>query len=67
MRLEVFDRGAEALGAMSDQAKADLVGVDRSTIWRWRVGHQTPNLDTILSIAMKLDLLVDDLVERVEA
>lgn|SRR6185369_15483773 len=67
LRLDVFDANAERLGAMSDQAKADLIGVDRATMWRYRTGKMTPTLDRALAIAEVLGVDLSELIERVAA
>jgi transcriptional regulator with XRE-family HTH domain len=64
MQLDIFDARAEEMGATTDAAKADLVGVDRATLWRWRKGYLTPSLDTVMAIAAKLDIPLSDLVKR---
>ena len=52
---------------MSDQAKADLIGVDRATMWRYRTGKMTPTLDRALAIAEVLGVDLSELIERVAA
>jgi transcriptional regulator with XRE-family HTH domain len=64
MRLDVFDANAERLGATTDAAKAELIGVDRVTLWRYRTGRLTPSLDRAYAIARTLGITVDDLIER---
>jgi len=54
MRFDVFDRHAEQLGATTDAAKAELIGVDRITLWRYRTGRLTPSLDRAMTIAHRL-------------
>jgi DNA-binding XRE family transcriptional regulator len=61
--MDVFDANAERLGALTDAAKADLIGVDRATMWRYRNGHLTPSLDRALSIANLFGLTVEELIE----
>lgn len=64
MRLDVFDREAERLGAHTDAAKAKLIDVDRATMWRYRKGILTPSLSRAMAIADKLGVTFDDLIER---
>lgn len=67
LRLDVLDEKAEALGATSDAAKAELCGVDRVTFWRWRTGRLTPSLSRAMTIANRLGLELSDLIEQVAA
>lgn len=48
-----------------DTALADLTGLDRSTVWRYRTDRLRPLLETAVQIADALGLKVDDLVVRV--
>lgn len=66
-RLEVFDRAMEAKGIVSESAKAEFAGVDRATLWRWRNGVMIPSRDTLAFLGDRLELAVDDLIERVAA
>lgn len=54
MRFDLFDEHAERLGAATDAAKAELIGVDRITLWRYRTGRLTPSLDRAMTIAERL-------------
>lgn len=64
LRFGIFDKRAEDMGATSEAAKAELIGVDRVTLWRWRKGHLTPSLDTAMTIAKRLDLPLGELVTQ---
>jgi DNA-binding XRE family transcriptional regulator len=64
IRFEIFDRECERRGAQDETAKAELVGVDRTTLWRWRNGRLTPSLAAATRIAETFDLTVEELIER---
>lgn len=64
MRLDVFDTHAERLGAASDAEKADLINVDRVTMWRYRKGLMRPSLARAMAIAEMLNVSLDELIER---
>lgn len=65
-RLDValFDRLAEAAGARDDQAKAELIGVDRVTLWRYRRGKLQPGIEVAFRMADRLGVTVDQLFPR---
>ena len=65
LREDVFDARCAELDIVGEQAKADLVDVDRVTLWRYRRGLLTPNLDVAFRFAQALDLQVNDLFEAV--
>jgi DNA-binding XRE family transcriptional regulator len=65
--MDLFDSRTTALGATTDQARAALVGIDRVTMWRWRVGRLTPSLDRAMALAQQLGVTVNDLFEEVVA
>lgn len=50
--------------ATTDIALAELTGLDRSTLWRYRTDNLRPLLETAVSIADALGLPVEDIVER---
>jgi DNA-binding XRE family transcriptional regulator len=56
----VFDRLTTNLGAMTDVARAELLGIDRSTIRRLRDGR-LPSLETAFALATKLSSTVEQL------
>jgi DNA-binding XRE family transcriptional regulator len=60
-----FDKAAEDLGASTDEEKASLVGVNRTTLYRWRTGVMRPSLGRALDLAHRLRLDLDQLFERV--
>ncbi len=64
MRLDVFDRHAAKLGATTDAARAELIGVDRITMWRYRTGRLTPSLDRAMKIADVLGCDLRDLFPK---
>ena len=62
--MDVFDANAERLGATTDAEKAELIGVDRVTMWRWRNGHLTPSLNRAMAIADLFGVPLGDLIDR---
>jgi DNA-binding XRE family transcriptional regulator len=58
---ELFDLKCAEKGAVTWQQKADLVGVDWSTIHRFRKGDYGPRLTVARQIADRLGVSVDDL------
>lgn len=65
LRIETFDRRAEELGAATETAKAELVGTDRKTLWRYRERKIAPTLDVAMRWSERLGLTVEQLWERV--
>ncbi|MDG4798948.1 helix-turn-helix transcriptional regulator [Micromonospora sp. WMMD980] len=61
LRTDVFDRLATSL-ADTEQDRANLLGLDRATLWRIRKG-QTPTLRVAMRIAESLGSTVDELFE----
>lgn len=61
----VFDSKCAELGATSDIARAEIAGVNRTTLWRWRKGLWAPNLAVATRIAQRLDVTVDELTRGV--
>lgn len=59
---KLFDERAEAAGARTETAKADIMGVTRETLWRYRRADFSPGLDIVLRTAKALDVTLDDLV-----
>lgn len=53
--------------ATTDIALAELTGLDRATLWRYRTDNLRPLLETALRIADALGLPVQDIVERTKA
>lgn len=66
-RFDLFDGRAEELGAVSEGAKAELAGVDTSTLWRWRKGHLKPSVGTLLTLAGRLDIPMEQLAREMAA
>lgn len=60
----MFDVECAKRGALDDTARGRLVGVDRTTVWRWRHGRQFPSLEVVSRIAQQFDVPVEDLIER---
>jgi DNA-binding XRE family transcriptional regulator len=59
---ELFDAKCADKGALDDVARADLVDVDRTTLWRWRNGRQAVSLEAAVRIADRLEVKLDDLL-----
>lgn len=53
-------------GIRLHQDRADLLGVNRSTLDRWQTGDAIPRLDTALMAARTLGVSVEDLWEVAE-
>lgn len=64
LNVDRFDAECLLRDATSDASRAELVGVDRATVWRWRTGRQQPSLDTIAHLAATFAVSVDDLIDR---
>lgn len=60
----IFDAAAKRAGANDETARAELVGVDRATLWRWRNGRNSPALDTAARIAETLGVSLNELTGR---
>ena len=58
---ELFDLRCAALGATSEEQRAALVGIDPSTLYRFRRGRIGPRLEVARRIAERLGVTVDDL------
>lgn len=61
MNGELFDERAAALGATTPGERAQLAGVDQSTLWRYRTGRLRPTIDTARLIADRIGVTVDEL------
>jgi DNA-binding XRE family transcriptional regulator len=59
--VEEFISRAAKRGARLHQDRAELIGVNRSTLDRWQTGQAVPRLDTALYVAKQLDTTVDKL------
>jgi transcriptional regulator with XRE-family HTH domain len=62
LNVDVFVAECAARGALSDSARAALVGVSRETVWHWRHGKQSPSLDAITRIAQTFEISVESLL-----
>lgn len=60
----LFDTKCAERGALDEVARAELVGANRTTLWRWRTSRQTPTLAQALDIALALGISVDELIGR---
>lgn len=60
----VFDELCAKRGATDETARAALVNIDRTTLWRWRKGKQRPIFANILTLADALETTVDKLTQR---
>jgi DNA-binding XRE family transcriptional regulator len=67
LRNELFDELTERLGATNDTARAQLVGVDRKTLWRIKQAKFTASLEVAVRMADRLGTTVDELFEQVAA
>ena len=61
MREDVFDTLCEAQGAVTEIAKAALVGCDRVTLYRIRTGKTNPSASSVLGWADRLGITVEEL------
>lgn len=59
---DVFDEACKEQGAVDEEARAELVGTDRVTLWRWRTGRTQPGLRRVAGIATTLGVTVDELL-----
>lgn len=66
-RFDLFDGRAEEMGATSEGAKAELAGVDRTTLWRWRHGHLRPSRDTLMDLSERMSLPMAALAKELAA
>lgn len=58
---ELFDTRCEDLGATTEKDKAALVGVDVTTLHRFRKGSMSPRLVVARRFARRLGVSVDEL------
>lgn len=61
---KVFDAKCREQGAADESARAELVGVSRVTLWRWRKGKQQVSLPVASQIADRFGITVDQLTGR---
>lgn len=55
-------RGRKKTSGMSQQELADAMNVSRQTVSKWENKQATPNVHTIIELARRLDLTLDELV-----
>ncbi len=68
LNFTVIDQRMKDMGlAPTDMTLAELTGLDRATLWRYRADKLRPLLETTVRIADALGLLVQDIVERTPA
>lgn len=64
LRFDVIDARCAELEASTDVARAELLGVDRTTLWRWRNDRMGVALGTALDLAERLSLPVESITKR---
>ena len=64
LRFDVIDQRAAELGIGTRRALAKLLDLDPASVWRFRKGRMAPSLDTAMRVAERLDLRIEDVVER---
>lgn len=57
----VLEARCRELGATSLNACAELVDVDRATLWRYKTGRFRPRMETAQQIARRLGITLDEL------
>lgn len=62
INFRLFDIKCAELGALDDVARAELVEVNRVTLWRWRNGHQAVSLEAAARIAGLFSITLDELL-----
>lgn len=67
LNFDVIDTRAEALHIHGKAALASYLGVDVTTLWRWRKGIVAPQLATVREIAALLGVSVADLMPETVA
>lgn len=60
----LLDRLTGLQGAGTNAARAKLLGVNKTSLWRWRTGRFRPNLDVAQRVADQLGTTVDQLFPR---
>ena len=58
----VFDRRCKELGIETEAAKAELLHVERTMLWRYRRGEFAPKFGSVIGAAKALELTVEELV-----
>lgn len=64
---EVIDQRARDLGIKTDVALADLVDLNRSSIFRFRRREIQPSLETAMRVAERLGLAVEQVISHEKA
>lgn len=64
LNFDVIRTRAEALRIGGEGALADFLGVDRTTLWRWRKGLVVLPLDTAKQVADRLGVSLDELLSK---
>lgn len=64
LRFDVIDARCAELEATTDVSRAELLGVDRTTLWRWRNDKIGVALATALDLAERLSLPVESITKR---
>lgn len=67
LRVGVFDRLCDEHDAVTEIAKAELVGSDRGTVYRLRKGQINPSGELMMRWANRLGVTVEDLWEVTDA
>lgn len=62
IRWAVVERECRARGATTDDARAELLGIDRRTVIRWRHGQTSARLATVMQVARVLGVSLDALI-----
>jgi DNA-binding XRE family transcriptional regulator len=57
----LFRRLCLTKGAVTEEERAELVGVNRGTLRRWIKGEVTPLMSTLRRVAQRLDTTVETL------
>lgn len=65
LRADVFDAQTQKLGASTETERAQLCGVDRTTLYRIRATKTTPSLELAMDMASRLGVTVEQLFEQV--
>lgn len=65
LRFDVIDRRATELGVTTEKALAELLDLDRTSLWRFRRRQLNPSLKTAMRVAEALHLGVEDVTERI--
>lgn len=64
VRWDAFDSLTEAKGATTTEQKAELAGVHRATLHRYRRGEVAPSLAFVMTAAARLNVSAEALIIR---